>query len=150
MTYDLGDVNNIILSWKYSQYAYQTNEEKILDWTKKYVIIIYNKDDDKFYVRNFIYENTFDEKSWYYEDGIDKIFTVNDPKNLIKENDPNNENNFYMVEYINTTDFQTLFPLIIDLISNNKILSYEISSLKNDITDMALEIKHIKEKHKKK
>lgn len=115
----------MVLSWKYSQYAYQTQ-----DLTKKYIIVIYNKDNDKFYVRNFIYENTFNEKSWYYEDGIDKIFTVNDPKNLIKENDPNNENNFYMVEYINTIDFQTL--------------SYEIISLKNEITDIDLEIKHKK------
>ncbi len=149
MTYILGDINNIILSWKYSEYSYQTNEEKQLDWSKKYLIVIYDKDTEKIYVRNFIFENTFNNKTWFYEEGIDKIFIVNDPNNLIKELDPNNENKFYMVEYNNTIEIQNLFPLFIELLSNNKTLSYELCSLKNDISDLALEIKQLKEKQKK-
>lgn len=150
MTFILGDISSVIFSLKYSQYAYQINEDKILDWTKKYVIIIYNIDDDKYYVRNFIYENTFNDKTWYYEEGIEKIFIVNDPNNLIKTSDPNNENQFYMVEYINTIETQNLFPLIVDLLATTKTLSYELSSLKNDISDLALEIKQIKDKKNKK
>jgi uncharacterized membrane protein len=38
-----------------------------------------------------------------------------------------------------------LFPLIVDLLTTTKTLSYELSSLKNDIGDMALEIKQIKD-----